>query len=302
MSKIDRRMFLQLIGGATAMSALQANIAKAQAIPAHNVTGTIEDVQHIVILMQENRPFDHHFGTLRGVRGFNDPRAIDINLPLQSGNGSTPALVFLQPAGASNISAGFAVPPGSVGGPADGVDVIPPFQVNPQAASPGLTYLPGTNHSWQNTHECWDNGQYDSWAVTNGPMVMSYLTREDIPYHYALADAFTVGDAYHCSILGPTNPNRMYMWSGCVGNVNYLEAGGTDGMGAGPATYNGLSVNNAYWVWKTFPEVLDAAGVSWKILSGPGRVRPSPRISGTGQAIPSPATSPTIRSFTSIST
>jgi phospholipase C len=125
--------------------------------------------------------------------------------------------------------------------------------------------LPGTDHSWAATHDCWNNGEYDSWAVTNGPMVMSYMTREDLPYHHALADAFTVGDAYFCSIMGPTNPNRMYLWSGCVGNVSYLGAGGTDGMGAGPATYNGLSINNAYWVWNTFPEVLQAAGVTWKV-------------------------------------
>jgi phospholipase C len=96
-------------------------------------------------------------------------------------------------------------------------------------------------------------------------MVMSYMNRDDIPYHYALADAFTVGDAYHCSIMGPTNPNRCYLWTGCVGNVGYLGAGGTDGLGAGPVTYNGLSVNNAYFVWQTFPEVLQAAGVSWKV-------------------------------------
>ena len=96
-------------------------------------------------------------------------------------------------------------------------------------------------------------------------MAMSYMTRDDIPYHYALADAFTVGDAYHCSIMGPTNPNRCYLWTGCIGNVNYLGSGGTDGLGAGPVTYNGLSVNNAYFVWETFPEVLQAAGVSWKI-------------------------------------
>jgi len=76
MGKTDRRKFLQLMGataGATTLGTLQANIAKALAIPANNRTGTIRDVEHIVILMQENRPFDHHFGTLRGVRGFNDP-------------------------------------------------------------------------------------------------------------------------------------------------------------------------------------------------------------------------------------
>jgi phospholipase C len=267
MSNHNRRTFLKLMGitAATTMADLKADIAKAMAIPANNRTGTIRDVEHVVILMQENRPFDHHFGTLRGVRGFNDPRAVNINLPLASGKGTTLASVFLQPAGPNNAAAGFSVPPSSVGGPADGAPVIPPFRVNPNGANPGLTYLPGTSHSWENTHLCVNQGQYDSWPVTNGPMVMSYMKREDIPYHYALADAFTVGDAYFCSIMGPTNPNRMYLWSGSVGNVNGLGPGGTDGHGAGPATYNGLSVNNAYWVFPTFPEVLDAAGVSWKV-------------------------------------
>jgi len=271
MSHTDRRTFLQLMG-VTALTTLKANIAKALEIPANNRTGTIEDVQHIVVLMQENRPFDHHFGTLRGVRGFNDPRAVNINLPLQSGAGTTPVPVFLQPAGAANVAAGFSVPPdyGSLGGPSDGVPVVPPWRVNPDAVSPGLTslgltYLPGTDHGWGATHSAWNNGQYDNWANQNGPLVMSYMTRDDLPYHHALADAFTVGDAYFCSIMGPTNPNRYYLWSGCIGNVNYLGSGGTDGLGAGPVTYNGLSINNAYFIFETFPEVLQAAGISWKI-------------------------------------
>jgi phospholipase C len=94
---------------------------------------------------------------------------------------------------------------------------------------------------------------------------MSYFTREDIPYHFALADAFTVCDAYYCSIMGPTNPNRMYLWSGCIGNLSNLGPGGADGHGAGRATYNGLSLNNAYWTYSTLPEVLDKANVTWKI-------------------------------------
>src|SRR4029077_15931103 len=81
----------------------------------------------------------------------------------------------------------------------------------------------------------------------------------------ALADAFTVADAYYCSVMGPTNPNRDYMFHGCIGNGDYLGRGGTDGLGAGPVTYNGLSINNAYFVWETFPEVLQAAGISWKM-------------------------------------
>jgi phospholipase C len=272
MSHTDRRQFLELMGMTAIASSLKANIARALEIPAHNRTGTIRDVEHIVVLMQENRPFDHHFGTLRGVRGFSDPRAVNINLPLQGGTGTTQVPVFLQPAGAANVAAGFGVPPnsGTLGGPADGADVIPPFRVNPGSVSPGLTslgltYLPGTDHGWAGTHAAWNLGQYDNWAIQKGPMAMSYMTRDDLPYHYALADAFTVGDAYHCSIMGPTNPNRCYLWTGSIGNVSYLGSGGTDGLGAGPVTYNGLSVNNAYFIWETFPEVLQAAGVSWKI-------------------------------------
>jgi phospholipase C len=273
MDNTKRREFLrQLIGAGAVTSALNSNIAKALAIPANNRTGTIADVEHIVILMQENRPFDHQFGTLRGVRGFADPRAVNINLPLKSGTGTTPVSVFLQPAGAANVAAGFGVPPnyGDLGGPSNGVDVIPPFRVNPESIAPGLkslghTYFPGTDHGWDSSHLAWNEGKYDQWPIQKGPIAMSYMQRVDIPYHYALADAFTIGDAYFCSIMGPTNPNRDYMWTGCVGNVNYLGAGGTDGQGAGPATYNGLSVNNAYWVWKTFPETLQEAGVSWKV-------------------------------------
>src|SRR3984957_7474303 len=238
---IDRRQFIELLGMAAMATALPTNIASALAIPANYGTGTIDDVEHIIILMQENRPFDHHFGTLRGVRGFSDPRAVNINLPLQSGTGTAPVPVFLQQAGAANIAAGFAVPPnyGNLGGPADGVDVIPPFHVNPDSVSPGLTslgltYFPGTDHSWAGSQASWNLGQCDMFPSQKGPIAMSYMTREDIPYHYALADAFTVGDAYFLSIMGPTNPNRMYLWTGCVGNVNYLGSGGTDGLGAGP--------------------------------------------------------------------
>jgi len=277
MSKTDknigRRTFLQLTG-TTALTALQGNINKALAIPANNRTGTIKDVEHIVILMQENRPFDHHFGTIAGVRGYADPRAVKVNLPLTSG-GTAPASVFLQPAGAANVALGFSVPPGAVGGPSNGVDVVPPFRVDPNSVSQGLqnlggTYLPGTGHSWSGIHTAWNQGQYDKFAIAQGPMAMNYMTREDVPYHCALADAFTVGDAYFCSVMGPTNPNRDYLWTGCIGNLSNLGSGGTDGQGAGPVTANGLSSHGAYYVWKTYPERLQEAGISWKIYQDIG--------------------------------
>jgi phospholipase C len=266
---INRRTFLQLTGATTALAALQSNINKALAIPAHNQKGTIEDVEHIVILMQENRPFDHHFGTIAGVRGYADPRAIKINLPL-NGGGTAPASVFLQPAGSANKLAGFSVPSGAVGGPPNGVDVLPPFRVDPSKDNSPLdnlggTYMPGTDHSWGAIHDAWNHGKYDNWANRLGPIAMNYMTRADVPYHCALADAFTVGDAYFCSVMGPTNPNRDYLWTGCIGNLSNLGPGGTDGAGAGPVTANGLSSNGNYYIWKTYPERLIEAGITWKI-------------------------------------
>ena len=63
MSTIDRRKFLQALGSGAFATALPDSISKALAIPANNRTGTIADVEHIVILTQENRSFDHYFGT-----------------------------------------------------------------------------------------------------------------------------------------------------------------------------------------------------------------------------------------------
>src|SRR5262249_53039308 len=94
----------------------------------------------------------------------------------------------------------------------------------------------------------------------------NYMTRDDVPYHCALADAFTVGDAYFCSVMGPTNPNRDYLWTGCIGNLDSkILPNGTDGHGAGPVTGNGLSPNGKYFVWTTYPERLTDAHISWKI-------------------------------------
>src|SRR5215470_13347793 len=74
----NRRDFLKILGTATAGTAFPASIARALAIPANHRTGSISDVEHVVFLMQENRSFDHYFGSLRGVRGFGDPRAVKL--------------------------------------------------------------------------------------------------------------------------------------------------------------------------------------------------------------------------------
>jgi phospholipase C len=227
MSK-DRREFLKLLSTAAAAAAFPAPISRALALPANNRTGTINDVEHVVIMMQENRSFDHYFGTLRGVRGFGDPRAV--KLP-------TGKSVFHQPDSAN--SDGYVLP------------------FRPDAAQLGLQFLEDTPHDWTGTHAAWNGGAYDQWVPQKGTTSMAHLTRQDIPFHYALADAFTVCDAYHCSLLGPTDPNRYHMWSGWVGN---------DGSGGGPV------IDNAElgYGWSTYPERLEQAGISWKIYQDAG--------------------------------
>ncbi len=224
-SKTDRRSFLKLLGTGAAASAMQASIGRALAIPAHNATGTIRDVEHIVVLMQENRSFDHYFGMLQGVRGFGDPRA----MRLPSG-----APIWQQPTGTSYVL---------------------PF--HPTAPDLGLQFIEDLPHDWDTTHAAWNNGNWDGWVPAKGTTTMAHLDRSDIPFHYALADAFTICDAYHCSLLGPTDPNRYYMWTGWVGN---------DGKNGGPVIDNA----EAGYDWSTFPERLQAAGVSWKIYQDIG--------------------------------
>jgi phospholipase C len=231
---MDRRAFLQLLSAGSASAAFPSSIARALAIPANNATGTIADVEHIVFLMQENRSFDHYFGTLRGVRGFGDPRAVR----LPSGDP-----VWKQPSGAKSGD-GFVLP------------FHPPAPESSDAGL-GLTFLEDLAHDWTTTHAAWNQGRYDHWVPSKGPVTMAHLTRGDIPFHYALADAFTVCDAYYCSLLGPTDPNRYHMWTGWVGN---------DGKGGGPVVGN----EESGYGWTTYPERLQKAGVSWKVYQDLG--------------------------------
>jgi len=223
--KTDRRDFLRLLVAGAVAGTYPSSILRALEIPAHRRTGTIRDVEYIVILMQENRSFDHYFGTLRGVRGFGDPRVAQ----LPSGRS-----IWHQPHGDGHVL---------------------PF--HPGAPNLGLQFLEDLPHDWTSTQAAWNGGRYDQWVPHKGTTTMAHLTRSDIPYHYALADAFTICDAYHCSLLGPTDPNRYHMWTGWVGN---------DGLGGGPVIDNA----EAGYTWTTYPERLQEAGVSWKIYQDLG--------------------------------
>lgn len=232
----SRREFLKraalLSGGAGLASMLPPSIQKALAIdPAPG--STYLDAEHVVFLMQENRSFDHCFGSLQGVRGFNDPRAI--TLPNQHP-------VWLQ----TN---------------AEG-ETYAPFRLDLHNTK--ATWMGGLPHSWSDQVDALNNGKYDTWLIAkrygneeykNFPMAMGYYTREDLPFYYALADAFTVCDQHFCSSLTGTTPNRLYFWSGTI----------REDAGSKARVWNGDTNYETNARWTTFPERLEANGVSWRI-------------------------------------
>src|ERR1700677_2703205 len=160
MPRVDRRTMLRAMGTAALGAAFPASIRRAMAIEPKIVTGTIKDVKHIVVLMQENRSFDHYLGSLRGVRGFSDPRAVT----LPSGNS-----VFQQPNGAGTLL---------------------PF--HPPQPFLGFQFSDDMPHNWSDQHNAWNNGNNDNWVAAKGSIeTMTFVNRGDIPFQYALADAFT---------------------------------------------------------------------------------------------------------------
>ncbi|GAA3665199.1 phospholipase C, phosphocholine-specific [Nocardioides ginsengisoli] len=229
MVDLDRRRFLQ-ITGASSLAGLTAgllgSVERAAAVAPARRTGTIKDIEHVVILMQENRSFDHYLGALRGVRGFGDPH------PVQLPSGRS---VWHQPT-------------------SSGGELLP---FHPDVDDLGGAFLQGLAHSWPDGQKAVNAGHYDQWVPAKGAATMAYLKRQDALFHYALADAFTVCDAYHCSFIGNTDPNRYYLWTGWTGN---------DGRGGGPVLYN----DERGYGWKTYPERLEQAGVSWKVYQDEG--------------------------------
>jgi phospholipase C len=193
---------------------------------------SIRDIKHIVMLMQENRSFDHYFGTLAGVRGFGDEQAL--KLP----NGQS---VFYQPDALN--------PKG----------YLLPFHLDTRTTS--AQRIPSTSHSWPVQHDSWNGGKMDNWLPAHrkaegdkAPYVMGYHTRSDIPFQFALAEAFTICDAYHCSVMGPTWPNRMYWMTGTID---------PEAEGGGPMVSN-KAIRGGFR-WTPYAERLENAGVSWKV-------------------------------------
>ncbi len=234
-SKLTRRRLLtgaSRVAAAAAASALMPPNVRRLLAQAPSGSASLKNIKHVVLLMQENRSFDHYFGTLAGVRGFADPSA----LTLASGKS-----VFYQP---------DAVNPSGY---------LLPFHLDTRKSS--AQKIPSTSHAWAVQHQAWNGGKMDQWLPAhrkadgpNGPYCMGYYNREDIPFQFALAEAFTICDTYHSSVMGPTWPNRMYWMTGTID---------PDGLHGGPILSNTAPPGG--YTWTTYAERLEQAGISWKV-------------------------------------
>jgi phospholipase C len=225
----DRRKLL--LGAAGALT-LPPAIARAFSVDADVRTGTIRDVEHVVILMQENRSFDHYFGALNGVRGFAD------RFPIPLPGGRT---VWSQKLDEDRI--------------------VTPFPLDTATTFANMR-VEGTQHTWPDAQFAWDQGRLEHWPKFKRAHAMAHYDAADLPFQVALANAFTLGEAYHCSIHGGTNSNRLFLWTGT-----------NDGSGR----LGGPSISNSHdampepggspppYLWTTYPERLEAAGVSWRV-------------------------------------
>lgn len=233
---INRRDFLK--GGlafAEAMGiagVIPPVVARAYAITPAPGTSYL-DAEHVVVLMQENRSFDHMFGTLRGVRGFNDPRA------LRQADGTS---IFLQR-------------------DRDGNAYLP-WHVSIKDTR--ATWMGSLPHNRDDQIDAWNGGAHNNWIEAKRyrnkeyehiPGTMGFCTRDDIPFYYALADAFTVCDQNYCSIMTGTAPNRLMMWSGTV-----RENHDTDTL----VYLRNEQTHPGALAWTSYGERLQRAGISWK--------------------------------------
>jgi phospholipase C len=236
---------------AAAFAALPPSIQKAFAQSATVSTGTIKDVKHIVILMQENRSFEHYFGTKYGVRGFGDP------FPHPTVSGQP---VWYQK-NSADVDAETTLP-------------FPILQTENWAFPPDLP------HGFSDQQGAWGQGQASYWPQYKSASTMGYYTRAELPFQFALADAFTLGDAYHCAIISCTDPNRISHVSGSSWDPTLTAAGTpcTDAngepsnlrcwiTGTWPSpgySYNQIAPNQGF-AWPNIADVLTEAGISWRI-------------------------------------
>lgn len=228
---MNRRDFLlnstKALFGTAALTSFPLSIQKALAIDAKVETGTIKDIKHVVILTQENRSFDHYFGTLKGVRGFGDR----FTIPLGQGR-----KVWEQYDANKNK--------------------IYPYHLDSTRGN--AQRVKGTPHSWTDGQYAWDHGRMGHWVQYKQSQSMGYYKQRELEYQFALANAFTLCDAYHCAMHTGTNSNRMFIWTGTNGPTGANVASVVNDLDT-------IGPSDQGYEWMTYPERLQQAGVTWKV-------------------------------------
>src|SRR5262249_44736840 len=169
----------------------------ADTLPAGTPHGSAIPIDHIVLLMQENRSFDEYFGQLK-----------------RSGQPKAAGL----PGKARNVD------------PTGEKPAIRPFHQK------ALCEVADLDHSWTGTHVSVDGGKMDRFTEVNvtsqdpnGDRAMGFYTAKDLGFYYKLYKTFAIGDRYFCGVQGPTFPNRYYLLAGTsFGHVNNDFPSATD--------------------------------------------------------------------------
>lgn len=188
------------------------------ALPRANDAPGIRDlrnpIEHIIVIMQENHSFDEYFGRL-SLPAYYGTEIDGLNLEMSNPDSAGRSFKVYR-------HRGFCTK--------------------------------DTDHSWKGLHREWNLGANDGFVRTNGLRSMGFYEPRDLVYYYALANRFAVGDRYFSSVMGPTHPNRMYLWAGTSLGV----------------------IKTGFWVKfpsdkkKTIFDLMNEHGVTWKYYAGRG--------------------------------
>jgi len=232
-----RRDLLKMGAAAGAGSLLAGCGGAGKVLSGSSTCAKVTDIEHVVILIQENRSFDHYFGMYKGVHGFGDQ-----------------SVAFEQPYPGNTTNA----PRG----------VLLPFHLDTTKTNAACTH--DITHDWVPQHQSWNNGAMNGFVTSrlainssDAVLTMGYYTRADLPYYYAIADAFTLCDNYCCSVIGPTDPNRLYSMAASID---------PDGKNGGPLLQTLVTNRSSFFgklTYTTMPEQLETRGITWKVYTSP---------------------------------
>ncbi|KAI1323731.1 phosphoesterase family-domain-containing protein [Xylariaceae sp. FL0255] len=207
--------------------------------------GSLADIDHVVLFMQENRAFDHYFGTMSGVRGFKDP-----NVKVSEG----------KPVWYQNVNSTLS----------NQTDYLLPWYLNYLGGNwtTATQCMVAGDNGYASNHRALNGDLNNMWALGNTPWSWGHFRRDELPVHFAIAEGWTVGDMYQESVIASTNPNRVSWISGSInvpGSPQSPNEGGVYFDNNETPGCEGPNLNCYPLKWETAPEFYQAQGVTWQV-------------------------------------